>query len=275
MPPTAEIEVSYRSGSGQQGNVRAHQITQLMTRPQPVAGVDNPLPASGGSDGDPPEVVRERIPLGLTALGKLVSVTDHADLARSWAGIGKAHATEISDGRRRVVALTVAGSTPHPLDPVGALVTAIRGAVQAAGDAGLPVAVLPARPSLIVLAASVGRAPAWRWVRVAADLRSALIAAFGYELRGLGQDVLVSDLVAVAHRVAGVASFTVTKLGLLPADATGTDIAARLAGMTGPPADGRLPVADDPVVVGGRLQPVGLAYLAAEVPDTVLLEEAP
>ena len=275
LPAQAEVEVSYRTGSGRQGNVRAHQITQLLTRPQPVAGADNPLPATGVSDADPPEVVRDRVPLGLTALGRLVSVADHADLARSWAGIGKADAAEVSDGRRQLVALTVAGSTPQPLDPNGALVTAIQGAVAAAGDASLPVTVLAAGPSLIVLAASVRRAPAWRWVRVAADLRAAITAAFAYELRGLGQDVLVSDFVAVAHRVPGVESFTVAALGLVPADSTGTDIAARLAGLSPPPPDGRVPVADDPTVDGGRLRPAGLAYVSAQVPDTVVLQEVP
>jgi predicted phage baseplate assembly protein len=275
VPASAEIEVSYRSGSGGMGNLRANQLTQLMTRPMAVASASNPLAAAGGSDGDAPDEVRERVPLGSNALGRLVSVSDFADLARSWAGIGKADAVETTDGRGVVVAVTLAGTSAQPLNPAGPLVVGIKGALEAAGDATLPIAVLAAQPSLIVVTASVGRDPAWTWRAVATGLHAALTAAFGYQQRSLGQDVLVSDFVAIAHQVPGVTSFTVTGLGLIPLDAAGSEVSKRLAKLPPPPADGRKQVADRPFVADGVLRPSGLAYLSADLPDTLMLKEAP
>ena len=289
VPAAADIEVTYRAGFGRAGNVRAGQLNQLMSSPQSVASATNPLPTTGGSNGDGPETVRARVPLGLGALGHVVSIVDHADLALSFAGIDKASAALVSDGARQVVAVTIAGPDPQPLDRNGALVTAVRGALQAAGGGRAPVVVLPAAPSLIVVTARVARDPAWTWQSIADRLQAALIAAFGYDRRALGQDVIVSDLVAVAHGVTGVTSFTVTGLGLVRVTASSSDVAKLLKELPAPPADGRLavahdpdgapadgtpPAATDPTRADGPPWPTGLAYLPGDVPEAVLLQEA-
>ncbi|MFD0428269.1 hypothetical protein ACFQ60_09445 [Streptomyces zhihengii] len=82
-----------------------------MTRPLGVTGVTNPLPASGGADADGPGLTRRNVPSAVSALDRLVSVGDYEDFARSRAGIGRAVARELFDGRRRVLHVTVAGWT--------------------------------------------------------------------------------------------------------------------------------------------------------------------
>ena len=168
-------------GQGSAGNVRAHQVTQLLSRPLTVAGVDNPLPGSGGSDGDGPGDLRAGASVGLACLGRLLSVDDAADLVLSWAGVGKASAVSTTDGSGEVVVVTVAGVDPVALDPAGALCTDLAGALAAAGGGpSAPVLVLPASLYLIVLAARVRSDPALDWTDISAALQAALFAAFGY-----------------------------------------------------------------------------------------------
>ena len=67
----------------------------------------------GQSDRDQ---ARQNAPLAVTALDRLVSTQDYADFARTFAGIGKASATRLSDGRHQLVHVTIAGADDVPSD---------------------------------------------------------------------------------------------------------------------------------------------------------------
>ncbi len=270
---TSSVVATYRTGQGSAGNVRAHQVTQLLSRPLTVASVDNPLPGSGGSDGDGPGDLRAGAPVGLACLGRLVSVADTADLVRSWAGVGKASAVSATAAGGEVVALTVAGVDPVPLDPAGALCTALTGALAAAGEPDSPVLVLPARLYLIVLAARIRRDPALDWADVSAAVRAALSGAFGYGSRQLGQDVVVSEVIAVAHSVAGVESFSVTAIALVPTTATASEIVALTSSLPVPPASGRLPLPPPDTAAADEPAAAAVAYLSDVMNDTLILQE--
>jgi predicted phage baseplate assembly protein len=256
----SSVVATYRSGQGGAGNVRAHQLTQLLSRPLTVSGVDNPLPASGGSDGDGPDDLRGGAAVGLVSLGRLVSVADAADLVRSWAGVGKAKAQASGAGG---VTVTVAGVDPVALDPAGTLCTSLTGALTAAGDPGVPVAVVPARLYLIVLAARVRRDATFDWTAVSAGLQAALFAAFGYGQRGLDQDLVISEVIAVAHSVPGVESMSVIAATLIPTTATAAEIDALTSELPPPPANGRLALP-----VGGAV-----SFLSPAMSDTLILQQ--
>ena len=55
------------------------------------------------------------------SLDRLVSVQDYADFTRTFAGIGKADARRLSDGRRQLVHVTIAGADDIPIDPTSDL----------------------------------------------------------------------------------------------------------------------------------------------------------
>jgi predicted phage baseplate assembly protein len=270
---TSSVVASYRTGFGGSGNVRAGQVTQLLSRPLTVAGVTNPLPGSGGSGGDGPGDLRARAPVGLASLGRLVSVSDAADLVLSWAGVGKAHAVQRSLHGAEIVAVTVAGVAPAALIAGDELLTDLAGALAAAGRPEAPVLVVPAPLYLIVLAARVRCAVDFDWAGVAAALRAALTGAFGYGQRGLGQGIVVSEIVAVAHTVAGVESFAVTGLTLIPSAATPSDISEQTANLPAPPASGRVPLPTAAVDPHAATPPgEAVAYLSGAVSDTLILQ---
>ena len=116
-PPTGveNVRAVYRNGIGKPGNVKAGQVTTAMDRPQGLKDVINPVAASGGADPDDRDTARSNVPLATAALDRLVAVRDYADFARTFAGIGKAAAVKVSDGRRQVVHLTIAGVDDIPI----------------------------------------------------------------------------------------------------------------------------------------------------------------
>lgn len=257
--PGSTVVATYRSAAPGAGNVAAGTLTQPLSRPLAVAGVTNPLAASGGAPADGADVVRTRAPVGLQALGRVVSAADAADFALAQPGVGKASARLGSDGRRRTLELTLAGTEPVPLGEGSALCAAVAAAVREAGDLALPVVVRSAPVLLVVLEAEVTHDGTLAWGTVRADVTARLRTALAYSQRALGEDVVLSDIVAVALRAEGVRAMQVLKVGLLDVDAA-PEVLARL-GDTVPVhevPDGRLRVGR---VLGG---PQRIAYVGVD-----------
>ena len=281
----ANVTAAYRVGLGAAGNAAPGQISQPQTRPQGVQGVSNPLPASGGADPDTVATTRANAPLAVMALDRVVSVEDYQDFARAWAGIGKASSVLLSDGLSQFVHLTIGGTTSQPVETSSALVAALVASLAANGDPHLPVRVAPCQVDLIVLAAGVRVAPGYQWSGVSAAVRAALLAAYSYDSRSLGQAVVLSDIVAVIQAVPGVDYAVVTGLASATlSDDPATTVAA-LDGLattlSAPPDSFPVPLAA-PVRVGtgGKklpppwaISPARVAILTPDVPDSLVLTQ--
>ncbi|MYU50911.1 MULTISPECIES: putative baseplate assembly protein [Streptomyces] len=230
------VRARYRFGTGRAANVAADRITQAVTRPLGVTGVTNPQPATGGTDADGPGLTRRTVPLAVSALDRLVSVADYADFARSRAGIGRASARELFDGRRTVLHLTVAGVDDIPIAPDAEVLRALRAALAEYGDARLPVRVDVRETVLLLLAARVKVAPDHSWALVEPRVRAALLAELGYDGRELGQPARLSEVLATAQAVPGVDYVDVDAFTGVPASVTPEGLALLADRFTGPPA---------------------------------------
>ncbi|MEW2624183.1 putative baseplate assembly protein [Streptomyces sp. NPDC048106] len=222
------VRARYRFGTGKAANVPAERITQPLTRPLGVTAVTNPLPATGGSDADGPSLTRRTIPLAVSALDRLVSPADYEDFARSRAGIGRAAARELFDGRRRVLHVTVAGTDDVPLTDDD--LRPLRGALTEYGDPDLPLRVDARELVLLLIAAKVKLAPDHVWETVEPRLRQALLNRLGYEGRELARPARLSEVLATAHSVPGVDHVDVDVFTGVPASATPDQLTALLAG---------------------------------------------
>ncbi|MDQ0759465.1 putative baseplate assembly protein [Streptomyces canus] len=212
------VHARYRFGTGRAANVAADRITQPLTRPLGVTAVTNPRPATGGADADGPGLTRRTIPLAVSALDRLVSEADYEDFARSRAGIGRAAARELFDGRRRVLHVTVAGTDDVPI--AEETLRPLRGALTEFGDPGLPVRVDVRELVLLLVAAKVKIAHDHAWETVEPRLRQAILRRLGYDGRELGQPARLSELLATAHTVPGVDYMDVDVFTGIPASAT-------------------------------------------------------
>ncbi|MDQ1044122.1 putative baseplate assembly protein [Streptomyces sp. V4I2] len=212
------VHARYRFGTGRAANVPADRISQPLTRPLGVTAVTNPRPAGGGADADGPGLTRRTIPLAVSALDRLVSPSDYEDFARSRAGIGRAAARELFDGRRRVLHVTVAGTDDVPVGEE--TLRPLRGALTEYGDPGLPVRVDARELVLLLVAAKVKVAPDHAWETVEPRLRQALLRRLGYEGREPARPARLSELLAAAHTVPGVDYVDVDVFTGVPASAT-------------------------------------------------------
>ncbi|HYW06785.1 MAG TPA: putative baseplate assembly protein, partial [Longimicrobium sp.] len=283
--PTGRENVTavYRTGIGAPGNVAASQISLLATRPQGLKGVVNPLPASGGGDPDTAEQIRRNAPLGLVSLQRVVSLEDYVDFARSFAGVGKAHAAFLADGRRRVVHLTIAGVDDAPVPEGSELHTALVAALRRYGDPHRWLMVAHRELRTLLVSARVMVRDDVLWENVEPVARAALLSAFGFDRRELGQPVAASEVVSVLQGVRGVQAVDLDLLAAIgerelrqrPDILSWLDLknpvpaclASGLARAGQPKKDG-----------GGRLpssppEPAQLLLLSPEVPDTLILTE--
>ncbi|MEU1405964.1 putative baseplate assembly protein [Streptomyces sp. NPDC005728] len=226
------VRARYRFGTGRAANVPADRITQPLTRPLGVTAVTNPRPATGGADADGPGLTRRTIPLAVSALDRLVSEPDYEDFARSRAGIGRAAARELFDGRRRVLHVTVAGTDDVPLAEDN--LRPLRGALTEYGDPDLPVRVDVRELVLLLIAARVKLAPDHAWETVEPRLCQALLLRLGYEGRELARPARLSEVLATAHTVPGVDYVDVDVFTGVPASATPDRLTALLAGPGAP-----------------------------------------
>jgi hypothetical protein len=197
------VQASYRVGIGAVGNVAAGQLSLLMTRPLGTRSVTNPLPASGGADPESRDAARVNAPLTVQTFDRVVTLDDCANLARSFAGIGKSEARWIWEGRRRVILLTIAGVD-------GAAVAAIptirnlAAEIRDKSDGHLAVRILACELRTFDLEAGVFLVDGYDETRVLAEVRARLLATFSFARRGLAQRVSVSEAGAAIQAVPGV-----------------------------------------------------------------------
>jgi Baseplate J-like protein len=295
------VKAVYRTGIGKPGNVQARQITLLATKPLGVKSVINPLRASGGADKESRDSARRNVPLALLALDRLVSVEDYEDFARTYAGIGKASAASLSDGRRQLVHLSIAGADNIPIDANSDLYQNLLLALHQLGDPNLPLQVDVCEVMFIVISAAVRLLPDYLWESVESTIRTTLLDTFSFERRDLGQPVFQSEVFSAIQGVAGVDYVDLQVLGAVDQAIVVNALDAISQNPSNPdPQDtgeagetdesegaeflellGLAGHKDIPVhlarfdLTANKIVPAQLAFLSQDVPDTLILTELP
>ncbi len=296
-PPTGaeNIIAMYRNGIGKPGNVDAGQISLLSTRPFGVRSVVNPLPATGGADKESRDQARRNAPLAVMSLDRLVSVQDYADFARTYAGIGKASAAQLSNGRNQLVHLTIAGVDNIPIATTSDLYRNLFRSLHQYGNPSAPLLIALFEVKLLVISANVRVLDDFLWEAVAQNIRNALLAAFSFEQRDLGHPVYQSEVLSVIQGIAGVSYVELDILDAIDQDklinaldtihqqelqaqtqfGTKPNLAQDLSDLLnlGPSPVVAVDLAqrdkDTPTII----HPAQLAFLSPDVPDTLILTE--
>jgi Baseplate J-like protein len=273
---TANVKATYRYGMGSSGNVAAGQISQLATMPLGAQGVTNPLPATGGADADPIDRARANAPIAVMALDRLVSVADYANFTRTYAGIGKAVSVKLTDGRRQLVHITIAGAEDIPIDTNSDLYANLLQSLNSFGDPSLPVEVAICRVRLLVMAATVGLMPDYVWDDVVPNVTSALQALFAFDARALGQTAYLSEAIAAAQQVEGVAWVNFTTFDGVAQSTTAAQLAALASSLRRRPyVQASLGEIDPKAAPGSanRILPAELVFMTADIPEMLILTQ--
>jgi hypothetical protein len=209
----------YRLGGGQRGNVAAGRLDRVLRLPgggpavPDGAGVTiwNPLPATGGTDPEPLEDVRQLAPHAFRHQLRAVVSEDYATVAMREPGVQRAVARRTWAGSWYVQQVAVDAVAARAQDP--RLRPAVAARLELRRMAGVDVDVVPPVfvPLEIVLRGCV--APGRRRADVERQLRDALSARvlrdgrrgfFHPDRFTFGQPLFLSDLVAAALRVPGL-----------------------------------------------------------------------
>jgi hypothetical protein len=196
------VVAAWRKGLGSSGMVRAGQLSLLSGAPQGVKGVSNPLPANGAADGETLEEARANAPLSVMTLGRIVTLQDYEDFARSFTGVAKAHAIWAYVGTSRAVYLTVAGIGGAVLSDrdIGHL----RQAITDASDTAIALSINPHVPAWFKIEANLKILPDYVADDVVRTVETLLRDSFSFEKRQLGQPVARSEVIAAIQSVEGI-----------------------------------------------------------------------
>ncbi len=202
---TNNVRARYRKGIGAAGNVKAQALSQLLDRPLGVKGVTNPAEASGGVDREAPEAARRTMPLGVRTLDRAVSLLDYEDFALAFTGVSKANAAVVDLRGQQTIVLTVAFDGGDRVDD-------LRDTLLGKSDGSVPVQILPAVTETFRLALKVAVDPGHESKPVLAGVENALRTAYAFVARDLIQSVVLSELIAIVHALAGVVAVDVDRL---------------------------------------------------------------
>lgn len=205
-PPTGQsnLRATYRKGIGKAGNLKAGQLSMLLSRPLGVKDVTNPLAASGGDDAETLDGARTNAPLTMLTLGRIVSLQDYEDFARSFAGVAKALATWTWDGQTRGIFVTIAGPDGAPIEDDSPTYINLLGAMKNAGDPYVSLRVVSYKAAPFTLQADIKIDADYQSPLVLAQVEQKLRDAFSFAVRGFGQPIASSQVLQVMHSVAGV-----------------------------------------------------------------------
>ena len=206
------VKATYRKGIGLGGDVRAGQLTLLMTRPLGLRSVINPLAASGAQDRQSLGDAQTNAPVTVLTLDRIVSLRDYEDFARAFSGIAKALATWTWSGHTRQVFITVAGIGGADVNDNSVLQLRLLSAMRKAGDSLVPIKVKSYRKPTFKLSAAVKVNPDYVQGSVFAKVESALRTSFSFDARSFGQPVTLSEVIAVMQEVKGVVAVDINKL---------------------------------------------------------------
>lgn len=267
------VRAVYRSGIGKGGNVRAGQIATAISRPLGVKDVLNPIAASGGADPESRDDARRNIPVSLQAMGRIVSVQDFADFARTFAGINKAIAIPLTDGLRRIVHLTVGGTGDVEIDVNSDLYRNLVEALRKFGDPYQPFVVAPREKIVMAGSANVRVHPDYLWASVAPKIRAKLLDVFSYARREFAQVIFPAEVIAAIQNIDGVAYVDLDTLGSIEQSQI-VDLTGELSELGTPDLTGIKPIVpkfarlDKNIVL-----PAQIAYLPPELADLFILTE--
>jgi predicted phage baseplate assembly protein len=234
------VTAAYRVGLGLPGAVEPGQVSLLPRRPLGVRDVSNPAASRDWATAETLESARLNAPLRVRTLDRVVSVADHEDFARAFAGVGQARADGVWDSRTERVVLTVLGALPATVsdDLLADLATAI----DAARVPSAPVDVLRGEVVGFGVQVNVAVDPAYDRRPVEDAVRAALAERFGPPGAMFGTVVTPASLLVAVHGVPGVQACT------MPLVLIGAGAVDVLAGLPGRWEDGVRP-AQLPVLV--------------------------
>jgi hypothetical protein len=231
-PNNAVIYATYRVGGGTIGNVAANTIKTILTNSQVGLTVLNTYygsptdtgAASGGTDAESTDSIRLNAPRSMHALNRAVSLADYAALVKA-SGVSKAAA--VADVYTSVTVFFVPygdsgvqSDLVTPSTVFNNTVPNIKTYLTDKIPANTTVTFQPASYVKTELFATITILPKYLQSLVKTQVAAAISSLFAIDNVSFQDTIYLSDVIAAATSIAGVASVKVTKLVRNDADQT-------------------------------------------------------
>ena len=209
--PTGEnnIMAYYRKGAGPEGLMDNGQLSLLSKKPAAIRSVTNPLPSSGAGPAENLERSRHNLTTNIMTLGRIVSLSDYKNYAKSFPGISKAHVSWGWRAENRVALVTIASTNGDILSESSGIIPDIKSQIEKVSASGSGAIVKNYSQVFFTLSARVKVHPDYLTREQIPDnvfsaIRALLRQKYGFENRDLGQAVRGSHIISDIQSVPGV-----------------------------------------------------------------------
>jgi hypothetical protein len=232
-PKDSAIKATYLVGGGPIGNIDAGKLTSIVASPNAESPeeetdirtkftVTNLLPANGGSDPEPNEVIRYNAPRTLSALNRAVTLEDFSNLALSVSGVGKAKA--VAENKSSVtiyiapsISDNVSNMTPGVLTTgletadMAVLRQSVKDFLSDKKQIGTTVTVDYPTYIPVVLTVEYTPLPQYTVAQVNSYIKSALFSQFSYNYVDFADVITPEEVEYKLRQVEGVRNIKVTE----------------------------------------------------------------
>lgn len=210
----ATIEASYSLTYGSAGNIATNNFT---TVPQDIQIIDskitinNVIPATGGSDYETFNMLKNHIPLSIKTLGVAITKEDFEAIAKMVGGVDKAYANYVC-GRYVEIYITPDGGG----EASSALLDSVEKIISKSKVITTSIEVLSTHKSQVFLDMTITGKKSFKSNDLSNQVKKALTTAYDYNNSDINKPVRLSDIYALIDNQSMVDYLTINKLYQLP-----------------------------------------------------------
>jgi len=213
-PIGGNVKASYGITRGASGNTAPQTLTAIPTNissQSPGLSCLNRNKASGGTNYEDFDMLKQHVPLHIRTLGVAINIEDYASLAKLVPGVDKAIAKEAC-GKAVTIYITPDNGGIASQE----LLDQVRTAMISKKILGTSVEVKAARESLINLSATITGKPSFKATDISRQVMTSLISKYDYNHSGIGKPVRLSELYAFLEGLSMVDYLKIDNLYLKP-----------------------------------------------------------
>lgn len=209
------IKGQYYLTYGANGNIPANQFDKVPDVMTDVTSgltlTNNTIAATGGSDYEDFDTLKEHIPLSIKTLGVAITKEDYEAIAMLIDGVDKAYCNYIC-GKYVEVYITPDGGSEASTE----LINNVRQRMESSKVLTTRVSVYSTHAAKIYLSAEITGRKSFKSIDISNQVKKALLDAYNYQNSDINKPVRQSDLYALMDNQPMVDFLTITELYLLP-----------------------------------------------------------
>lgn len=210
----SQIKGQYYLTYGSSGNIPSNQfdkVPEVMSDVTSGLSITNTIAATGGSDYEDFDTLKEHIPLSIKTLGVAITKGDYEAIAMLIDGVDKAYCNYIC-GKYVEVYITPDGGSEASTE----LINNVKQRMESSKVLTTRVSVYSTHAAKIYLSATITGKKSFKSIDISNQVKKALLDAYNYQSSGINKSVRQSDLYALMDNQPMVDFLTITELYLLP-----------------------------------------------------------